>query len=146
MVIDLRKIGLNGKDEESFCFEYVPDRNLLTIPNAEIKPPVTVLGKATLSGKHSAYVEGEITYIVSGECTKCLNATEKKYVVAFSEHVDENPDGDYKVVNDKIDLTAIVDNEILINDPISFLCKDDCRGICPGCGVNLNYDDCKCEK
>lgn len=146
MIIDLRKISLSGKDEASFCFEYALEKELLDLPNASIKSPVKVLGTVSLTGKHSAYVDGEITYTISGECTKCLTATEKEFVLTFSEHVEpDNPDG-FSVVNDKIDLTEIVDNEILINNPTSFLCKDDCKGICLGCLVNLNDNDCKCEK
>jgi uncharacterized protein len=26
------------------------------------------------------------------------------------------------------------------------LCSDDCRGLCPGCGVNLNEGQCRCKK
>ena len=148
MILDLKKISLSGKDESNFCFEYVPSTDLLNLPGASIKTPVKILGTVSLSGKHSAYVEGEIAFTISGECTKCLTATEKDFVLTFSEHVNEDGDndGDYKVVNDKIDLTEIVDNEILVNNPTSFLCKDDCKGICLGCGVNLNDNDCKCEK
>lgn len=146
MIIDLKKISLSGKDETEFYFEYAPNRELISLPNSEIKVPVIISGTATLSGKHGAYIEGEITYTISGECTKCLTATEKEYVLTFSEHVDGSFDSDYKVVNDKIDLTEIVENEILINAPTSFLCKDDCKGICAGCGVNLNDNECECEK
>jgi uncharacterized protein len=146
MIIDLKKIRYSGKDEANFCFEYAPTRQLLDLPNAEIEVPVKILGTASLTGNHSAYIDGEITFTISGECTKCLTATKKEYVIAFSEHVEPDNEDGFSVVNDRIDLTEIVDNEILINNPTSFLCKDDCKGICMGCLVNLNDNDCKCEK
>ena len=146
MIIDLKKIRYSGKDETDFCFEYVPSRQLLDLPNAVIEGPVKILGTASLTGNHSAYIDGEITFTISGECTKCLTATKKEYVITFSEHVEPDNEDGFSVVNDKIDLTEIVDNEILINNPTSFLCKDDCKGICMGCLVNLNINDCKCEK
>ena len=64
----------------------------------------------------------------------------------FNEAVEENnPDG-YSLTNDTVDLTKIVDDAIAINAPVNFLCDEDCKGICVGCGVNLNDGDCKCKK
>ena len=61
------------------------------------------------------------------------------------ESVDnDNPDS-YPVKNDTVDLTKIVDDAIMINNPTNFLCKEDCKGICLGCGVNLNDGKCKCN-
>ena len=45
----------------------------------------------------------------------------------------------------KIDLKKIVDDVIIMNTPIVFLCKEDCKGLCPNCGANLNDGGCKCE-
>jgi len=67
-------------------------------------------------------------------------------VIDFAEQVDNENENGYRVVNDKIDLTKIVDDAIIINAPTTLLCREDCKGICAGCGVNLNEDDCKCNK
>lgn len=45
---------------------------------------------------------------------------------------------------DEIDLTPYVWEELVLDMPYKFLCKEDCRGLCPMCGVNLNYTRCNC--
>ena len=98
----------------------------------------------TILDKHSALVELEIDFTLKGECTRCLELTEKSFSISLSEQCDE--DGSvYPVVNDKINLDKIVEDAVLMNMPLIFLCKEDCKGICAGCGVNLNTDKCKCK-
>lgn len=146
MILDLKKLKRSGKDQSDFFFEYQPSVELIDIPSAELIMPVKVSGSVSLTGDHSAFVEGEVVFGIKGECTRCLKDTENYYPVEFAENVEENnPDG-YSVKNDTIDLAAIVNDVIMINAPISFLCDENCKGICVCCGVNLNDGDCKCKK
>lgn len=48
--------------------------------------------------------------------------------------------------NDEIDLEDILAEEILLGQPITHLCKEDCAGLCIHCGVNLNEKQCDCSK
>ena len=146
MILDLKKLRASGKECESFFFEYLPDDELLDMPNAVMDLPVKISGEITLTDRHSAYVEGEIAFTVKGECTRCLAPAQSSVVIDFAEQVDNENENGYRVVNDKIDLTKIVDDAIIINAPTTLLCREDCKGICAGCGVNLNEDDCKCNK
>ena len=146
MILDLRKLKRSGKDQSEFFFEYTPQTELVDLPSAELITPVKVQGSLSLTGEHSAYVEGEIVFGIKGECTRCLKDTEQYYSAEFAEMVEvDNQDG-YSVVNDTVNLAEIVDDVILLNQPITFLCKEDCKGICVGCGVNLNDGECKCKK
>lgn len=143
MFIDLRELKKQGKTEESFFFLYEPEHNLSNIPGVEIVSPVKVQGDVCLIGEHSAEINAEIVYTLSGECTNCLEDSKREYVISIAETAGE--DSGYEVVNDRIDLGKIVDDAIIMNEPVKFLCKDDCKGICAGCGVNLNHDKCKCR-
>ena len=145
MVIDLKKIKRSGKESQDFFFLYAPKTETLDIPSAEFKEEVKVNGTVTLTGEHSAFIEGEVVFTIVADCTRCLTRTEQDYLVEFSESVDQDDEEGYPVKNDTVDLTRIVDDLILMNNPISFLCKEDCLGICPNCGVNLNQDQCKCK-
>ena len=146
MILDLRKLKRSGKDQSEFFFEYTPQTELVDLPSAELITPVKVQGSLSLTGEHSAYVEGEVVFGIKGECTRCLKDTEQYYSAEFAEMVEvDNQDG-YSVVNDTVNLAEIVDDVILLNQPITFLCKEDCKGICVGCGVNLNDGECKCKK
>lgn len=144
MILDLRELKKVGKTEESFFFEYEPKTELSAIPETKVSVPVKVEGTIYVTGEHSAEISGEVTFVLRGECTRCLEDAEREYVVSFDEVAGEE-DG-YPVENDKIDLGKIVDDAVIVNMPVKFLCKDDCKGICPNCGVNLNVADCKCDK
>ncbi len=144
MIIDLKKLRTSGKTESGFFFEYTPSESLCDIPEVDLLAPVKITGTVTLTDAHSAYIEGEIAFILKGQCTRCLSLTEKDFVVEFGEAVGVE-DG-YPVVNDKVDLSKIVDDSIMMDLPTNFLCKDDCKGICANCGVNLNQEECKCKK
>ena len=45
----------------------------------------------------------------------------------------------------EIDLAEIAREQILLDLPQQFFCKDDCKGLCEKCGTNLNLKDCDCE-
>lgn len=46
----------------------------------------------------------------------------------------------------EIELDEIVRSEIYLALPMKFLCKEDCKGLCPVCGKNLNRERCNCQK
>lgn len=144
MIIDLRELKRSGKTEEKFFFEYYPKTALSDIPGTKVDEPVTIRGEIFLIGDHSAQITGEISFSLSGECTRCLKSAKRSYLVDFDEVAGEE-DG-YPVVNDKVDLAKIADDAVIMNMPVKFLCKDDCKGICPDCGADLNNERCKCEK
>jgi DUF177 domain-containing protein len=45
-----------------------------------------------------------------------------------------------------IDLDPIVREQVLLALPVSVVCKDDCKGLCPKCGQDLNEAECGCER
>ena len=142
MIIDLNAIKRAGKTETSFFFEYPADIKV-ELPEAELLTPVTLDGEVFLTGENQAEVEGEITFTLKGECTRCLKTVEKTFVIEFSESFGTS-DG-YSVVSGKIDLSKTVEDIIIMNTPVTFLCKDDCKGLCQKCGANLNDGECKCN-
>ena len=76
-------------------------------------------------------VEGETEQV----CGRCLEPIVKTYDAGF--HLD------YTVRDDPfLDITDDVRQEILLSYPVRFLCKEDCRGLCPRCGTNLNERSC----
>ncbi len=145
MIFDLRELKRRGKTAETFYFEYEAEKGIVDIPLAEIVNPVKVTGEITLTGEDAACIEGEVVFSIRGCCTRCLEETEKEYVCEFFEEVDGSEESAYKLVNGKVDVKRIADDTVIMNLPINFLCKEDCKGLCAGCGVNLNHDECKCK-
>lgn len=46
---------------------------------------------------------------------------------------------------ESVTLDPDIRDEILLEHPIRILCKPDCRGLCPFCGMNLNEGPCDCK-
>ena len=55
-------------------------------------------------------------------------------------------DGDYIETPDySLELDELVISDILLELPLKFLCSDDCKGLCPKCGTDLNTSRCSCD-
>lgn len=95
-------------------------------------------------------IRGEIAATVTSRCAKCLEPVVQKLRARmdalFARQTDpEDPDL-YVFEGSKADLTDAVRDALLLELPYRFLCNEDCKGICPGCGVNLNLDTCTCQE
>ena len=55
---------------------------------------------------------------------------------------------DYEVASpmDVIDVGEDIRQEMILNIAQRMLCSKDCKGICVGCGTNLNIEKCQCKK
>ncbi len=58
---------------------------------------------------------------------------------------EEMEDIDYLIGFD-LDVDKLIYGEILVNWPMKVLCKEDCKGICKVCGMNLNKGNCDCQR
>ena len=85
-------------------------------------------------------------------CDRCAREAERVYEVpvchilveALSNDDDED---EYIVVEDRqLDLERLTLEDIYLFLPSKFLCVDDCKGVCPQCGTNLNEASCSCKK
>ncbi|MBO5927404.1 MAG: DUF177 domain-containing protein [Clostridia bacterium] len=144
MVIDIRKIRATGKNEQDFYFEYYPEIEISNIPSVSVAMPIKINGTCFLTDKHSVYIEGEVNYTLEGECCRCLTNVSRQYTVELKETAGED-ENSYPVVNDTVDLTKIVEDSVLTDLPVSFLCSENCKGLCFNCGANLNTEKCKCK-
>ncbi len=114
-------------------------------------------------------VEGEITNTAGymrmtlhmsvdyqAECARCLDAVSGCFSLDLEktvapkkqlEDIDEDKLDDYAVIEDGfLDMDAEIREQIEMEFPSRFLCKDGCLGLCPGCGENLNHSQCRCTK
>jgi uncharacterized protein len=58
----------------------------------------------------------------------------------------ERDDSAVGYYRDEIELGRYLRSELVLDLPLRHLCREDCRGLCPGCGVDLNSGSCKCER
>lgn len=83
-------------------------------------------------------------------CDRCLNEFDREYSMDF-EHIlirtlcyDE--DEYVQCPDDTLDVNELAISDLLLSLPSKILCKEDCKGLCPVCGKNLNTGDCGCKK
>ena len=86
---------------------------------------------------------------LKGECARCAKELTVPFAHEFEERFEKNApeDGDaYPFSGEELDLSDLVRDTILLNMENYVLCKDDCRGLCPVCGCDLNTVQCSCEQ
>lgn len=88
-------------------------------------------------------VTGTVTAPTRGECGRCLEPVRRELTVdvcelfAYPDSVtDETADEDEvdRIVDDLIDVEPVVRDAVVLGLPITPLCREDCAGLCPGCG------------
>lgn len=72
------------------------------------------------------------------QCSRCLEKKASHYKSQY--HFDYAVDA----ATEFIDVGDDLRQELILNVPAWNLCRQDCRGLCPGCGVNLNQEQCRC--
>jgi uncharacterized protein len=104
------------------------------------------------------YIRGELAAQISQVCGRCLESATisiggdfaytvvpKKAEVAedLELNADELETSYYR--GDFIDLAPIICEQIVLQAPMKVLCAEDCKGLCPRCGINLNTGFCNCR-
>ncbi|MGE5674995.1 MAG: YceD family protein [Mycobacterium leprae] len=102
-------------------------------------------------------VQAKLRGEVVAECSRCLSPFRLPLKVAFDEEFVEGNPEDERVAEegdedrtlsyyqgDAIDLSDSLRENVLLELPMKPLCSEECKGLCPTCGTNLNEGPCKC--
>lgn len=155
MIVDLTII----KDANaSFDLTLEPEQVNLDDDEVKLKKPVRVQLKIK-KGIVQTDVEGVINAAVAVECARCLQPVEiflnPSFKAAFvvAENYTQAREAELKAEDleisifegDKIDLSELVREQILLDVPERVFCREDCKGLCGKCSANRNLINCKCE-
>lgn len=98
---------------------------------------------------------GAFTVDYHDTCSRCLTSIHDRLTVTTSEQYTESRPADdpgddqfldsFPIENGQIDLAPMVRESLLLAIPDAPLCRDDCRGLCPVCGADLNVTTCDCD-
>lgn len=143
----------------------IPDEGL----QQEVNLPITVNDQA---GPAIAYtfikvfrigkkvlVEGSVKISVSLRCGRCLRDFSLPLDLTFreeynpAEEVIQEEEKELKETeldlsyyrNDEIDISELINEQVLLSVPMKPLCSSGCSGICPKCGKDLNEGACECK-
>ena len=140
-----------------FAHLYQPDELGTFDERVRVVEPVDVKGKVRLAGAE-VFVNGHIETRAQVECDRCLQRVELPVSADFSlqyitgseyesTQAAELTEDDLSVSvfdGEAIDVDEIVKEQILLAVPTRMLCREDCKGICPDCGIDKNTGDCAC--
>ncbi len=141
----------------------IPDEGLfveleekISIDGYSVSSPV----KAQLAVNKTAnevMVTGSVSVELEMECSRCLQDVRQSLELPVSVvyhpaheigsekhglHDDEMDMGFYS--GEELDLQELIIEQILLNVQMKPLCREDCKGICPKCGIDLNNGTCAC--
>lgn len=154
--LDISKIrSVNGSRE---TFHAETDSFDFWDADWQLAKPLTVDLEISHEGKF-LNMKGHIHTAVKGNCSRCLKEVVVPVSCDFAEQllyakdvslfshlaVGEVEEKYFIYDNDTLDITDIIRESILAVLPQKILCRDDCRGLCPKCGKNLNQGQCDCD-
>jgi len=110
--------------------------------------PVEAAGSCVYDGEGFT-LRGELRTALHAECAKCLKAFVEPLCFAFEERFEKAADEDegiYAYSGEDLELSDMIRDNILLQLPISSVCSEDCKGLCPYCGCDRNRAQCDCAK
>ncbi|MEI8349742.1 MAG: DUF177 domain-containing protein [Candidatus Omnitrophota bacterium] len=84
-------------------------------------------------------VEAVVTVHRNICCSRCLEEKRQTTTQEFTLNYNVHHLGKY------LEIDKDIREEILLNFPMKVLCSTECKGLCPGCKVNLNFEQCRCS-
>jgi DUF177 domain-containing protein len=103
---------------------------------------------------------GGVKTVLELPCSRCLEpftiAVEAPFELRYQPRAENAGEGEREIEdddlttafyeNDEIDLGHLMREQFNLSLPMKPLCRDDCRGLCPVCGINLNKGSCECKR
>lgn len=122
----------------------------LDIPDVTFPEPLHVVGQlVNQAGYITLKLDLKLPY--QTHCARCLEDVSDVFSDVFEKTVSEsstiqNTDSDdYLIIEDsKLDIASPVTEQVILDFPTKILCSDECLGLCPKCGCNLNQTKCGC--
>lgn len=141
----------------AFSREYAPGELTFDDQDLSLVEPVRVTGRIRRRNEE-VELRGKLATRVAVACGRCLKCVELPIEVEFAErftpavawkneeqHELQPEDLDLAVFDGAgIELDDLVKEEILLALPGHTLCQEECKGLCPNCGTDLNVSVCDC--
>lgn len=120
--------------------EHTYDAKTLDVEFVDLKYTGPILVRATVEkGPVVLVFRGSFKSGIKRICGRCLREVEEASDIPFELFYD---------LKGKVEIDTIDDlrEQLLIDHPMVYVCRSDCRGLCPSCGADLNETECGCPK
>ena len=149
MKIDLRK--LTSSNTVSIPFSETLDLREETLYGAKpFQSPVQISGEVS-NESGVLRLKGTIKTIYSTACARCLKPldillTAETDMILSDDPETEEEDDLFVLTGDSVDPADVLVPALILQVQMTYLCKEDCKGLCPHCGADRNVTDCDCDK
>ncbi len=147
--INVAEIMKSLVGSKELAYEVTPEELEISSKDLEVVGPVRFTGTITNAGD-VLLLQGKVTATVKRVCGRCL----EEFTATSTAEVLEKyyPAGTVATEvdalvyeGDLVDVAAALRESLVLAEPLQVLCKEDCKGLCPMCGVNRNLHPCTCD-
>lgn len=151
MLLDLSSVLSGETNKLPISYAFVP-AIADAFADVEFSQPAQIDGYVVnMAGYITLHLTVRLPYRTA--CARCLApvdgvfTTQLEKPVATERMLEQEDDVDYVILEGKtLDLDTVVTEELFLTFPQKFLCCEDCKGLCPKCGKNLNEGACACPQ
>ena len=127
--------------------------NTLNPTGLEFRQEIIICKLSSESIPEGFKLKGSLVFSFLKSCDRCLEKFEDVHNPAFklwlTSNMDLIKDENIDVIPfpntmSNIDLKNFFHDFIFLEDPLKYLCSNDCKGLCHHCGLNLNDNSCNC--
>ena len=104
-------------------------------------------------GSQKLHLQAQFMIELAIPCDRCLTDVKHRYEIEVDKKLDASESEDDEGLDDinymkeyNLDIDMLVYEEVSVRLPMKNLCMEDCKGICPVCGTNLNHKECGCDR
>ena len=150
MLLDVSKI----KNEPGGTLPFSVSLDLGDLDFSGCRAVVPVEARGSVRNTAGVYVmSGEVTALMQGLCDRCAKEVTRQmnfplHAVLADELTGKEGEEDpwlFLLDGDQADLEDIVTTTFVLGMESKFLCSDECKGLCPRCGKDLNLGPCDCR-
>ncbi|AUS09275.1 DUF177 domain-containing protein [Laceyella sacchari] len=153
MQISLHKLN-QAKDGQLVIRETVAlDTMPGEVPGLIRLAPVEVEARVTRLDPHLIEADAEEESKATFTCSRCLQEFETpvhvKWTELFTDEAHRAVETEEQEIHyfegNELDLSPYIREALMLQLPYIPVCREDCKGLCPKCGVNKNADSCNCQ-
>lgn len=148
LVVDLREVGRGPVETRGTLEAAHPALQGLDF---EVSAPLEVSGRIQPTGPDDYYWRGHLSGTVRQQCGRCLTDIDHRVETDIDAYFTDDPDAadepqryPLPAAGSSLDLVPVVREELILAVPSFPLCREDCTGLCPDCGADLNRGRCEC--
>lgn len=155
MFLDVRDLAVQ---KVNFRQSYAPEAVDYHSPDLHQVDPLEVRGSAELV-EGQIHINGNLHTRLEMVCARCLEPVVEEVSRDFDlfyrplQSIQRDEEMRLRLDDTEIAffqgeglfLTDVLAEQVLLAVPMKAICRSDCRGLCPHCGINLNQDSCRCS-